>query len=535
MKFSSLSFKKQFYSTLFSIGMVVITAGFSFNIYSSYTYKKDAFIEESMLQVGLIADNSVASLMFFDNEGVQASLSQLHRYKNILQVIIYDNNKEVFARYNPNNRDSLKQENTELPIFSLDKDTLVFKYEILDNGVKYGTIYLEKSTKILRDFLYDSAFKTMIFSLLLILVMIFVVVKMSKIFITPIVKLSNTITKLSESQNYDTRLYYDGDSKSDNEIGKLYDAFNDLFVSIGIHQKSRDQALKKAESYQHHLEKLTDELEHRVEDRTLELQESIDTLKKAQNQLVESEKMAALGSLVSGVAHEVNTPLGNAVTGSSIIKGECNTLLKMMEDGTLKKSVLNDKLMHIQEASRLLLKSITSAADLIKSFKKISVDQSLESKREFDVVEYINEIFLTFGNKLKQIPVNVEIISNDSCILNSYPGAFAQIFNNFIQNSIMHGFEKKVDGAKISVEIYTKDKELYIIYSDNGSGVDKNIHSKVFEPFVTTKRNAGGTGLGLNIVYNLITQKLQGRLLFDSEKDKGTKFTIIIPVENIIK
>ena len=496
MKFSNLSFTRQFYITILSIGFVIMLAGFSFNIVSSYKYKKESFIQESRLQASLIADNSLAPLMFFDEDGIKSGLLQLKNYENILQVVIYDNNKKLFARFNPKNRELPESTDVKSAWFLDSSSSFVIKEEMFLNEIYYGTLYLEKSTSDIRDFLTSSVVNVLIFSLILLIIMIFVIAKLSNKLLSPIIELSDRLTQLSESHNYDTRLTYN----SNNEIGKLYGAFNNLFISIGIHQKSRDQALAKATSYQQHLENLTDELEQRVEDRTKELQNSLQTLQQAQNQLVESEKMAALGSLVSGVAHEVNTPLGNAVTGSSIIKSECHTLLEMMHDSTLKKSILQKKLEHIEETSRLLFKSVTNAADLIKSFKKISIDQSVERKREFDLHEYINEVVFTFHNKLKHIPVNIEVIPNESLNISSYPGAFAQLFNNFIQNSIIHGFEDFKGDAKITVEISIKDEYLNIIYSDNGNGMNNDIKQKAFEPFVTTKRNEGGTGLGLNIV-----------------------------------
>jgi signal transduction histidine kinase len=239
--------------------------------------------------------------------------------------------------------------------------------------------------------------------------------------------------------------------------------------------------------------------------------------------------MAALGALVSGVAHEVNTPLGNAVTGSTIIKKESSKLLASMKDGTLKKSSLEESLEHIDETARLLFKSINTAADLIRSFKKISIDQSIEQKRDFDIVEYVDEVVKTFRNKLKQIPVEVEIVSEKTLMVNSYPGVLAQILNNFIQNSIIHGFEHKRDDAKITIEITKNENSILFVYSDNGEGMADDFKLKAFEPFVTTKRNAGGTGLGLNIVYNIVTQKLNGSLVLETKLGEGTKFIIDIP------
>jgi len=522
-----MSYKIQFYVAMFSIVLIVMLSGLSYNVFFSYKYKKEAFIQESILQASLIAGSSVAPLMFFDKDGMETALKQLSNYENILQVVVYDKDEKVFSRYNPENRAIPKQKDEKTSWFLDDSASFVVKDEVSVNGVDYGSLYLEKNSSVLSEFLRNVLVNATIFSLTLLMIMLFLTTKLSDKLLSPIIELSNKLVQLSQLQNYETRLTYD----SDNEIGKLYGAFNNLFISIGIHQKSRDKALEKATSYQKHLENLTNELEQRVEERTKELQNSIAILQKAQNQLVESEKMAALGSLVSGVAHEVNTPLGNAVTGSSIIKNECKELLMMMNDGTLKKSTLDKKLSHIDETSRLLSKSVSNAADLIKSFKKISIDQSVEGKREFDLHEYINEVAFTFHNKLKQIPVDVEVTPKEVLKINSYPGVFAQLFNNFIQNSIIHGFENFNGVAKITINISIKDDYLYIVYSDNGNGVKKEIKDKVFEPFITTKRNAGGTGLGLNIVYNIIAQKLKGEVNLESEEGKGTKFNIKIPLD----
>jgi len=527
MTFFNLSFKKQFYLTMLTISIAVLLAGFSFNILSSYEYKKESFINEAKLEAGLISDNIIAPMMFFDVDGVNDILAKLKSYESIVQVVVYDSQGEIFARYNPNGLKLLEYKKDNQGSFLGDTDTYMVKNVISVNNIDYGTLYLEKSSAVLKVFLKDIIVDVVVFSLILLLLVSFLILKLSDKLLHPIIDLSEKLTSLSESKSYDARLTY----KSDNEIGKLYDSFNNLLASINAHEKTRDMALAKATSYQKHLERLTNELEERVDERTEELQESISVLKKAQNQLVESEKMAALGSLVSGVAHEVNTPLGNAVTGSSIIKSECSSLLNMMHEGNLKKSSLENKLEHIEETSRLLFKSVNNAADLIKSFKKISVDQSVERKREFDLHEYINEIIFTFHNKLKRVPVDVKIVPDEELIINSYPGTFAQLFNNFIQNSIIHAFEDFEGKAEITIEEYVEGDFLYLNYSDNGNGIKKEIKEKAFEPFVTTKRNSGGTGIGLNIVYNLVTQKLHGEIDLDSTEGKGTSFKMKIPLE----
>lgn len=535
-RFKNFSFKHQFYLAVASLITFVIFSAFSYNIVSSYNSKVDSFIHESELQASLIADSSVAPLMFFDRDGLEMVLAQLSRYESILEVKIFKPDGSYFGSYTKNKQSKkiyITNINDQYFLNGIDRSTafdstsFVIKQKIMLNGEEHGFMYMQKSTINLSNFIINSITNTMIFSFFLFLLMLFFIYTISKKLIAPIMILSQRLGEVSLSQDYSARLKYD----SKNEIGRLYDAFNNLFNSIEIHQDSRKEALAQAKKYQDHLERLTAELEHRVQDRTKELQDSLDSLKRAQGQLVESEKMAALGSLVSGVAHEVNTPLGNAVTGSTIIKRESEKLLQSMKDATLKKSTLEESLEFIDETSRLLFNSINTAADLIRSFKRISVDQSIEVKRKFDLVEYVDEVFKTFHNKLKYIPVEIEIIAPSQLWIDSYPGDFAQLLNNFIQNSIIHAFSTEDIDAKITIEMSIKEnKTLLFTYSDNGIGMSEEMRVKAFDPFVTTKRNSGGTGLGLNIAYNIVTQKLHGIIKLETKENEGSSFVITIPI-----
>ena len=522
MNFSKISFQNQIYFSTIFIVVLTLISGFSYNLFSSYGYKKASFIQESKLQAGLIADNAVAPILFFDEDGLNTSLAQLKNYSKIMQIRIYLTDGSAFGLYQrEKNTFDLKNESKEESWFlqgvkeingALNSSSLVVKKSISINGKNYGYLYLQKDTSSLAEFLNEAISNAILFSVVLLLILGFIIFSVTNKLIKPIVDLSDQLEVLSITQNYNTQLKYN----SQNEIGKLYNSFNALFSSIKVHQQN--------------LEDLTSELEDRVKNRTQELVTSMNTLKEAQGKLIESEKMASLGSLVSGVAHEVNTPLGNAVTGSSIIKDESAILLKSMNDGSLKKSTLESSLVHINETARLLSKSVHNAANLIRSFKKISVDQSVEEKREFDLVEYIDEVVKTFHSKLKQVPVSVSILSESKIFIHSYPGAFAQLLNNFIQNSLFHAFETQRDNAKIVISLAIKENHLHLVYEDNGSGMSKEIQEKAFEPFVTTKRNLGGTGLGLNISYNIVTQTLQGRLDLETAPNEGSKFIVKIPL-----
>ena len=259
------------------------------------------------------------------------------------------------------------------------------------------------------------------------------------------------------------------------------------------------------------------------------LEENIQTLKDAQKQLIESEKMSALGGLVAGVAHEVNTPLGVSITAASIFKSEIKNIQKLIKEDALTKTDLNDFLENLRETDEVLIKNLDRAALLIKNFKKISVDQSSDDLREFELNSYLKEIVSTLSNEMRQNKVEVSYSFDEEEVpMNSYPGAIAQIIINLLQNSLIHGFENMQNG-KIILKTELKENEVCISCIDNGEGIHIDVAHNIFEPFTTTKRNKGGTGLGLNVTYNLVTQKLKGTIKRD-EIEKGTSFTIRIPI-----
>lgn len=514
MRIINTSIASQMTRSLVTISLFIIIFGTLFLSWYSVNHEKNAYLQESQLQADLIADLVTAPLAFFDLQGITTHLNTFRKNSNVLLAVVYNPNKTPLIIFNPSNESVPEINNLPLGthyenINSLPWETgkLFTMIEIKQNSQLLGYLYIEKSTDRITSFVIDLLKSIMLFSLGLILFVYMVSRMLSKKILHPILKLTEAAKEVAEKSNYALRVTHD---KND-EIAYLYDAFNHLLSDT---------------------ESLTTHLESRVESRTRELQDSLETLKKAQLQLIESEKMAALGNLVSGVAHEVNTPLGNAITGGSIIVRETQQLLRQMEEGTLKKSFMEQKLNILNETSALLLKSVNQAASLIRSFKRISVDQSVEDKQEFNLYEYFEEILLTFHNKLKKIPVTVTIEGDRNLIIKSYPGVYAQIISNFIQNSLLHGFNDTIADAAISIRFEIKHKNLLLTYTDNGVGMDEKIKKIAFEPFTTTKRNAGGTGLGLNFVYNLITQKLLGKITLNSEIQRGVSFTLALPLES---
>lgn len=514
----TLSIKTQLILTFISISSIIIFVVTYFNFISNVDQEKNSFIQNSLIQANLLADFSISPLVFLDKDGAKENLDKLKNDKNIQRVIIFDNDKNIFAQYNPYNLE--KPINIEYSEIELDgKENGFLNYGTLKISVPlkhkdeiYGILYMEKSTKIISKLLKKIFTDVTIFTLILLLIIYFVSIILSNYLLRPILSLASSAKEIAMSRNYSTRVTYN----SKNEIGSLYKAFNKL--------------LKDTENLTNTLEEKVNIRTKELNAKTIELELSLENLKKTQQQLIESEKMSALGNLVSGIAHEVNTPLGNAITSSSIIEKETQKLLNEFEQNTLKRSTMESKLNVLNQSTKLLSKTLNYASGLIKSFKQISVDQVTNDIRYFEIKNYIEDIFLTNHNKLKLVPVNVKILSEDEIMIKTSPGVIAQIFNNLIQNSISHGFEEFEGQANVTVELKTENLNLIIEYRDNGKGINADIKTRIFEPFVTTKRNAGGTGLGLNIVYNLICQKLKGSIEVKSEVNKGTSFIIKIPL-----
>jgi len=252
-------------------------------------------------------------------------------------------------------------------------------------------------------------------------------------------------------------------------------------------------------------------------------------LQTAQDYLVRSEKLVALGGLVAGIAHEINTPIGTTVTAATHLEDETQRIKKMYENEDLGADELEEYFSICNEATRLISLNCKRAADLILSFKQVAVDQTSEEKRIFDLKTYIEEIILSLRPELKKHPHQIEIKCQPDITLNSYPGMFSQLLSNLIVNSLTHAWDEGEQGIiQINVDNIS-DNQVKIIYHDNGKGIPISDQDKVFDPFFTTKRGNGGSGLGLHILHNLIYQRLEGELQLNSSENNGTTFTIILP------
>ena len=281
---------------------------------------------------------------------------------------------------------------------------------------------------------------------------------------------------------------------------------------------------------------LNAQLEARVARRTAELQgangelsQALSTLQIAQDQLVQSEKLAALGSLVAGVAHELNTPIGNGLTVASTLEHRIESFQALVNQG-LRKSDLQTLLTDMQLASEILVRNLGRAAALVASFKQVAVDQTSSHRRTFDLGAVVAEILVTLNPALRKTACSVHTRIDDGLAMNSYPGPLGQVLTNLINNAVLHGFEPGEEG-KIEVQAWSKDaNEVVIEVRDSGRGIaPENLH-RVFDPFFTTRLGQGGSGLGLHIVHNLVHSVLGGRIAVHSRPGSGATFSITLPM-----
>ena len=278
--------------------------------------------------------------------------------------------------------------------------------------------------------------------------------------------------------------------------------------------------------YEQRLIEANQTLEQKVIDRTAELE-------AAQEKLVESEKMAALGNLVAGIAHEVNTPLGIALTSVSNCKEELKDIYRDFENDELTEQGFKDFEAICSEGLNLAETSLMRAANLVQDFKRTSADQTSLEIEEIALDEYIPRVCNPLKPMLRKEQVELSIDVTPNLVITTCPGIIAQLLTNLISNAQRHAFGTSVnnDVNRVSVSCSKNAKGIVISVQDNGKGIPEALHKKVFEPFYTTARDKGGTGLGLNILYNLVRQKFNGEIDLTSTLGEGTKVTVCIPVE----
>ncbi|GAA5174392.1 hypothetical protein GCM10025771_04010 [Niveibacterium umoris] len=280
---------------------------------------------------------------------------------------------------------------------------------------------------------------------------------------------------------------------------------------------------------QHEVETMNRELELRVARRSEELREKHAELGLAMQQLVQSEKLAALGGLVAGVAHELNTPLGNTLTLASSLRQRVTSFERTLQEGSLRKSALEAFTRDAAEVAALIEHSAGRASELMSNFKQVAADQTSERRRRFNLKDTVEGVIAAMRPRLAHVPHTLELALPDNIELDSYPGPLEQVITNFVNNALLHAFDDREHG-RMTLSASAPDAEhVRIVFEDDGSGMTAETMQRAFEPFFSTRVGHGGTGLGLYIVRNLVESTLGGTLHLESSPGAGTRLTVDLP------
>lgn len=470
-------------------------------------YVSDPYNEENIEQYKKIKNKTLNDILKLVREKDMRFAEEITSYSSTIDGFF----RTCDDIMNLANSDSVSAK-TSFSRLSYSNDILVNSSNVLIlKKIKIGLEEKEKAYKRISTV----SFVSTIFIIIFIVIILYNLVNLLK-------RTTNALDKLTNLSNMVSNGNYDGINTDNDEfdrmdeVGNLVNAFNKMVSNI-------TKANKEISSKQLTLERLNKELVEYNDN----LISANNEIKTTHEKLLQSEKMASLGGMVAGVAHEINTPIGVCVLANSLQKDKLGIIKTSIDENKIRKKELDGFMKTIEETSSIISHNLTRIATLVDSFKQVAVDQSISDIRNFNVLEYIKKILFSIKPKIKNM--KVELDCQEDLIINSDPSALFQIITNLLVNTTIHAYEDGKEGD-IHIKFYQENNFNYLIYQDFGCGMDEIVKTKVFEPFFTTKRGFGGTGLGMNIVYNTVSTTLNGTIECNSEVGKGTRFIMKFPI-----
>ncbi|TJZ66138.1 sensor histidine kinase [Chitiniphilus eburneus] len=437
----------------------------------------------------------------FDESQVISALEAEMRWPDLAYLSVFDPPQLAIARGRQNNKVVVASSKPPPGASSMD-----ITYE----GRHVGTLYYQTSSERIDERLRGVIHRRLVEILLVDAIIIAVLaLGFSVVALRPLARLQRVLDRMAQQHDF--------------SLLELQD--------LG---KRRDELAHIGNSVVRIAMRLMDELEDRklaevtIRDAKRDVEDAYRQLKATQASLVQSEKMASLGSLVAGVAHEVNTPVGVILTSASVLSEETAAFRERVQAGQVKKSDLQGYCDTAGESAALILNNAQRAASLIQSFKQVAVDQTSEARRTFELRQYLSEILTSLTPALHRRPIEIKLDCPRAIELDGFPGALSQIVTNLLTNALTHAFDDDEAGV-IGLSATGEGNTVTLTFSDNGRGIPQQHLARVFDPFFTTRRGQGGSGLGLHLVYNLVTQTLGGEIVVQSEIGQGTTFYILLP------
>jgi signal transduction histidine kinase len=478
-----------------SFYLIVVLTGIALIIMGCIRYAADySHIRHDIRKEGDVIASRISSALAlpiwdFNEEQITATIMLELDTRNVAAITASYHPDQLAGYMKTRDGQTARIDNSDFQKISADYDSVSTR-DIVYKGIVVGkaTVYMSfraATREITLSFLVDF-FTLLIMSGVMVLILFFTI---KKNVLDPVIFLQDSVINLSK-KDFSTRIHI----SSEDEIGALAGSFNHMAATI--------------------------------EDYNLNLQYLV---KKKTDQLIKAERLAATGGMVAGMAHEMNTPLGTALTAISHDKQLIEELEESFAAGTMKKESFLRYVRDIKNGINLTHANLQRAAVLIDKFKRVAIDDTEEPKELFNVKNIICESVYSIEPHFTDKTVGISILCSDTLVLTGYPRLLSQIITNLMLNSIMHGFAGRETGAvRVTAET---DKTMFILtFYDDGQGIDAERLDKIFDPFFTTKRNQGGTGLGLTIVHNIVHHNFGGDIICQSSADGGTLFTIRFPV-----
>ncbi|MCV2885751.1 ATP-binding protein [Aestuariibacter sp. AA17] len=530
------SIKNLFITVVMAITAFALAVASAISLYLQINNYKKELVQDVRTYSELISINATNSIIAEDSFKEEENLKALAVNDEIFNVHIYnldtDGSPMFFSSFNkPGIAPVVPQLSRieELSEPKLEDDFMEIIWPIRQSGALIGYTYIRYSAQGLVDLITQAIAITLTVTIIALAVCFFLILKLQKTLTKPIDSLINIVQRVSRQRDYSLR----ADASNLREFSLLAESFNELLSRTHEYMLGQNAAEEEQRKLQASLEEKVNQRTVALKEANQELIQTLEKLHQFQRQLVQNEKMASLGDMVAGVAHEVNTPIGLGVTASTMMLDRLEQLTKEFESKTLKASSLEKFIGEGKENLNIIYRNLNRAAELISSFKQVAVDQSSETSRVFSFGQLMDEILLSLRPKLKKEKHHINVKCDSDLYIESKAGPINQIMINLIMNSVIHGFEF-MDSGEIDIDVsLIDDNKLKLIYKDNGKGIPEHLRKRIFDPFVTTKRGQGGSGLGMHLVYNLVTQALNGSISINSQEGSGVEFQIIFPVKRL--
>lgn len=494
--------------------------------------EKKNLSEQLNSYAAIIAFNAVGSIQIDDSEIEDRRLASFAAESRLHNIHIYklQENGELsfFSSYNRRDVGPFPTQFNKVEQYqsaTIGDGVMELTKKIQSDGKLIGYVYIRASLDELSRYVQNRVLFDILIALCSLLGAFIIANRLQRRFTQPLYGLLALVQKVSKEKDYQIRV----------PAMEIIE-FHNLGRAVNTMLDRTEQQITKLRSAESEIRQLNLDLEQKINDRTQALKTSnqdllntLSTLHQYQNQIVETEKMASLGQMVAGVAHEVNTPIGLGVTASTLMQDKLAEIQKAFDDKKLTSNQLAKFLGESAENLGIIYRNLERAANLIRSFKQVAVDQSNDNRRYFNMHQLLNEVLLSLRPNLKKTQHQVILHCDENLEVESKPGPISQILINLIMNSLIHAFEHTEHGT-MTISVTLANSRCYLHYKDNGAGVPENIKKRIFDPFVTTKRGEGGSGLGMHLVYNLVTQALNGKIQLESSLGHGIDIQIDFPV-----